>query len=58
MTGESSFVVVLGFYSVQKEDIIKKELIEPLSNEMKQIVAKAVINSLPIEYADIHVIFI
>src|SRR5918911_3212113 len=54
-TGKSSFVVVLGFYSGQKEDIVKKELIEPVSNELKQIMAKAVITSLPVEYADIHV---
>jgi hypothetical protein len=46
------------FYSGQKAGIAKKELIEPVPNELKQIADKAVTISLSIEYAYTHVLFI
>jgi hypothetical protein len=58
MAGKTSFVVVLGFYSGQKEDIVKKELIEPVADELKQVAVKAIVSSLPVEYADTHILFI
>lgn len=37
--GSSQFVVVLGFYVGQKEDIVTKDLIEPVHDEGKEAIA-------------------
>ena len=58
MEGKTSFVVVLGFYLGQKVDIVKKDLIEPVADELKQRAVKAIISSLPVEYTDTHILFI
>lgn len=53
-----SFVVVLGFFSGQKEDIIAKDLIEPVSEENKRSMGEIVANTLPDEYRGAHIFFL
>ena len=57
-TGKTPFVVVLGFYSGQKKDIVTKDLIEPVIDEMKQRAHEAVASSLPAEHAGDHILFL
>lgn len=58
VTGKTPFVVVLGFYSGQIEDIVTKDLIEPVAEEVKQLAYRAVANSLPEEYVGAHILFL
>jgi hypothetical protein len=53
-----SFVVVLGFFSGQKQDIITKDLIEPVSEESKKSMGEIVANTLSDEHRDAHVFFL
>ena len=52
------FVVVLGFLSGQKQDIITKDLIEPVAEESKQSMGKIVANTLSNEHLDAHIFFL
>ncbi len=38
-TGSTQFVIVLGFYAGQKEDIITKDLIEPVHGSSRETIA-------------------
>jgi hypothetical protein len=52
------FVVVLGFFSGQKEDIVTKDLIEPVAEESKQSMGEIVANTLSAEYKSVHIFFL
>jgi len=38
-TGRTQFVVVLGFYAGQKEDVVTKDLIEPVHEASREAIA-------------------
>lgn len=52
------FVVVLGFFSGQKEDIVTKDLIEPVAEESKQSMGEIVANTLSAEHKSAHIFFL
>jgi hypothetical protein len=52
------FVVVLGFFSGQKEDIITKDLIEPVVEESRRRIGDIVASSLFEEYQDAQIFFL
>jgi hypothetical protein len=58
MSGKSPFVVVLGFFSGQKEDFITKDLIEPVADEVRHRAEEAVASSLSSEYSHAHIFFL
>ena len=52
------FVVVLGFFSGQKEDIVTKDLIEPVADEDRRQMGEIVANSLSDEHANAQIFFL
>lgn len=52
------FVVVLGFFSGQKEDIITKDLIEPVAEESRHRIGEIVASSLFKEYQNAQIFFL
>lgn len=52
------FVVVLGFFSGQKEDIVTKDLIEPVAEESKESMGTIVKNTLLVEHKGAHIFFL
>jgi hypothetical protein len=52
------FVVVLGFFSGQKEDFITKDLIEPVAEESKDSMGEIVANTLSDEHRGGHIFFL
>jgi hypothetical protein len=52
------FVVVLGFFSGQKQDIVTKDLIEPIAEESKQSMGEIVANTLSDEHRGAHIFFL
>lgn len=53
-----SFVVVLGFFSGQKEDVVTKDLIEPVTEESKPFVGEMIASALPEEHMGAHIFFL
>ncbi len=58
LSGKSPFVVVLGFFSGQKEDFITKDLIEPVADGVRRSAQDAVAGSLSSEYSAAHIFFL
>jgi hypothetical protein len=56
--GSTPFVVVLGFFCGQKEDIVTKDLIEPVPDSGKVGAAEAVAANVPSQYSGAHIYFI
>ena len=56
--GSSPFIVVLGFFCGQKEDIVTKDLIEPVAESAKLKAAEAVTANVPSQYSGAHVYFL
>lgn len=54
----SPFIVVLGFSSSQKHDIVPKELIEPVPAQGRMAVNEAVLGDVAPEYSKAHVFFL
>jgi hypothetical protein len=52
------FVVVLGFFSGQKEDIIAKDLIEPVAEQVRSQIGEIVANTLSEEHAKAQIFFL
>jgi hypothetical protein len=52
------FVVVLGFFSGQKEDIITKDLIEPVAEDSRRRIGDIVASSLFKEYQNAQIFFL
>lgn len=53
-----SFVVVLGFFSGQKEDVVTKDLIEPVPEESRHSLGEIVANTLSDEQRGAHIFFL
>lgn len=58
ISGDSRFVVVLGYYAGQKEDVVIKDLIEPVDDSTKGTVKAVLARLVSPEYADAHVFFL
>ena len=56
--GSTPFVVVLGFFSGQKEDIVTKDLIEPIAQENRRKISEVVQKLVSAEYSDAHIFFL
>ena len=56
--GMNHFVVVLGYLQGQKQDLITKDLIEPVSMESRKKAAEAVTHELTGEYSGAHLYFL
>ncbi len=56
--GSTPFVVVLGFFSGQKEDIVTKDLIEPIAQENRRQIGEIVQKLVSAEYSDAHIFFL
>jgi hypothetical protein len=52
------FVVVLGFFSGQKQDVITKDLMELVSEADRREVANAVSKAAPVEFSKSHIFFL
>ena len=52
------FVVVLGFFSGQKEDFITKDLIEPVPEESRRQLGEIVANTLSDEHRSAQIFFL
>jgi hypothetical protein len=52
------FVVVLGFFSGQREDLVTKDLIEPVAQESKHSMGEIVANLLSDEHKSAHIFFL
>jgi hypothetical protein len=57
-SGSSPFVVVLGFFSGQKEDVVTKDLIEPVAGASRSRVSDAVSKQISKEYSRAHIFFL
>ena len=55
---DKPFVVVLGFFSGQKEDVITKDLIEPVAEESRQQLGEIVANTLSNEHQGAQIFFL
>ena len=56
--GSTPFVVVLGFFSGQKEDIVTKDLIEPVMQENRRQIGEVVQKLVSAEYSNAHIFFL
>jgi hypothetical protein len=56
--GSSPFVVVLGYFSGQKEDVVTKDLIEPVAEPARRRVGEAVSDRVPKEYSNAQIFFL
>lgn len=56
--GSIPFVVVLGFFCGQKEDVITKDLIEPVAEHARQRVSEAVSRNVLTPYSKAHIFFL
>lgn len=52
------FIVVLGFYAGQKEDVITKDLIEPVGEESRHSIKEVLSRVLAPEYWNASVLFL
>jgi hypothetical protein len=57
-TESSTFVVVLGYFSGQKEDVVTKDLIEPISESSRRSVGEAVLRQVSQEFSGAHIFFL
>jgi hypothetical protein len=58
ISGGSHFIVVLGYYAGQKEDVVVKDLIEPVDDSSKGAVKAVLERLVSPEFADAHVFFL
>jgi hypothetical protein len=56
--GNTPFVVVLGYFSGQKEDIVTKDLIEAVSESGRREVTEAVSKHISKDYSNAHIFFL
>ena len=56
--GSSPFVVVLGYFSGQKEDVVTKDLIEPVAESSRRRVSDAIGKQISKEYSRAHIFFL
>ena len=56
--GSMPFVVVLGFFSGKKKDVITKDLIEPVAQECRRQISELFAKLKPEEYSNAHIFFL
>ena len=56
--GSMPFVVVLGFSSGKKKDVITKDLIEPVAQECRRQISELFVKLMPEEYSNAHIFFL
>jgi hypothetical protein len=56
--GSMPFVVVLGFFSGKKKDVITKDLIEPVAQECRRQISELFAKLMPEEYSNAHIFFL
>jgi len=56
--GSTHFVVVLGYFSGQKQDVITKDLIEPVAESDRGNVGGEISKAVPAEYSSAHIFFL
>jgi hypothetical protein len=56
--GSMPFVVVLGFFSGKKKDVITKDLIEPVAQEWKRQISELIAKLVSEEYSNAHIFFL
>ncbi|HEY7734932.1 MAG TPA: hypothetical protein VIB07_09085 [Nitrososphaera sp.] len=56
--GSTHFVVVLGYFSGQKNDVITKDLIEPVAESDRSQVSREISRTVPAEYSGAHIFFL
>ena len=56
--GSTRFIVILGFFSGQKQDVITKDLIEPVSEPKRPAVGEAISKAAPSEYSTAQIFFL
>lgn len=54
----SPFVVVLGFFSGQRQDVVTKDLIEPVAESDRRHCSEAVSMRVPKEYSGAQIFFL
>ncbi|MCI0559596.1 MAG: hypothetical protein MN733_13975 [Nitrososphaera sp.] len=57
-TGSTPFVVVLGFFLGQKQDVITKDLLEPVADADRRQAGEAISKVIPQEYSQSHMFFL
>jgi hypothetical protein len=58
ISGDLHFVVVLGYYAGQKEDVVVKGLIEPVDDSSKGAIKAVLARLVSPEFADAHIFFL
>jgi hypothetical protein len=56
--GSMPFVVVLGFFSGKKKDVITKDLIEPVAQECRCQISELIAKLVSEEYSNAHIFFL
>ena len=56
--GSNPFVVVLGYFSGQKEDIVTKDLIEPVAESSRRRISDAILKQISDEFSNPHIFFL
>jgi hypothetical protein len=56
--GSSPFIVVLGYFSGQKEDVVTKDLIEPVAESGRRSASEAVSRQIADEYSGANILFL
>ncbi len=56
--GSEPFVVILGFLLGQKQDVVTKDLIEPVASDQKRQIGQVVLRLVSEEYANAHIMFL
>ena len=56
--GSNPFIVVLGYFSGQKEDVVTKDLIEPVAESNRRRVSDAIGKQISQEYSGAHIFFL
>lgn len=56
--GSMPFVVVLGFFSGKKKDVITKDLIEPVAQECRRQISELIAKLMSEEYSNAHIFFL
>ena len=56
--GGRPFIVVLGYYSGQKEDVVTKDLIEPVAESGRNSASEAISRGAPGDFAGAHIFFL
>ena len=57
-SGSNPFIVVLGYFSGQKEDVVTKDLIEPVAESGRRNAKEAISGQVSSDYSGAHIFFL